>query len=123
VLRDSIEAGRSGADVAALVTAWKDAGKLTDVDVTEGGITAVGLDRLRRNRIADAVAIQRLAATLFPRSYRALDRLGDAQRAGGDTASAIASYRKALEVNPRGTEAERSAATATEKKLSGTARP
>lgn len=123
VLRDSLEAGRSGADVAALVTAWKDAGKLADLDVTEGGITALGDDRLRRNRIADAVAIQRLAATLFPKSYRALDRLGDAQRAGGDTASAIASYRKALELNPRATDAERTAATATEKKISGTPRP
>jgi predicted TPR repeat methyltransferase len=65
------------------------------------------------------VAIQALAATLFPKSYRALDRLGDAQRAGGDTASAIASYRKALELNPKGTDAERAAAAATEKKIAG----
>ena len=120
VMRDSLEAGRSGADVVALVTAWYDGGKLTDLDVSEGAIIGLGDDRLRKKRMADAVAIQMLAAKLFPRSYRALDRLGDAQRAGGDTASAIASYRKALELNPRATDAERAAAAAIEKKISGT---
>ena len=123
VMRDSLDAGRSGADVAALVTAWRDAGKLADLDVAEGAITGLGDDRLRRNRIADAVAIHKLAAALFPKSFRVLDRLGDAQRAGGDTASAIASYKKSLQLNPRATDAERNAATATEKKISGTPRP
>jgi dipeptidyl aminopeptidase/acylaminoacyl peptidase len=123
VMRDSLDAGRSGADVVALVTAWRDAGKLAELDVAEGGIAALGDDRLKRNRIADAVAIHKLAATLFPKSYRAQDRLGDAQRAGGDTASAIASYRKALELNPRASDAERTAAVATEKKISGSPRP
>ena len=119
VMRDSLDAGRSGAEVAALVTAWRDAGKLSDFDVAEGAITTLGEDRLRRKRIADAVAIQTLAAKLFPKSYRALDRLGDAQRAGGDTLSAMASYRKSLELNPRTNDAERAAAAATQKKISG----
>ncbi len=119
VMRDSLDAGRSGAEVEALVTAWRDAGKLADLDVAEGAIVTLGDDRLRRQRIADAVAIQTLAATLFPKSYRAFDRLGDAQRAGGDTASAMASYRKSLELNPRANDAERAAATATQKKISG----
>jgi hypothetical protein len=119
VMRDSLDAGRSGAEVAALVTAWRDAGKLADLDVAEAAIATLGEDRLRRKRIADAVAIQTLAATLFPKSYRALDRLGDAQRAGGDTASAIASYRKSLDLNPKANDAERAAAAATQKKLSG----
>lgn len=120
VMRDSLEAGRSGADVAALVTAWRGGGKLADLDVSEGAIIGLGDDRLRKKRMADAAAIQGLAAKLFPKSFRALDRLGDAQRAGGDTASAIVSYRKALELNPRATDAERAAAAATEKKISGT---
>lgn len=123
VMRDSLDAGRSGAEVAALVSAWRDAGKLAELDVAEGAITSLGDDRLRRKRIADAVAIHMLAATLFPKSYRALDRLGDAQRSGGDTASAMTSYRKSLELNPRATDAERAAATATEKKITGTPRP
>ena len=117
VLRDSLEAGHSGADVAAMATRWRSA--LGDVDVSENGISGLGDDRLQRKRYADAVALHTLATTFFPRSYRAFGRLGDAQRAAGDSAAAIASYRRALEVNPRATDAERAAAAAIEKKISG----
>jgi TolB protein len=118
VMRDSLDAGRSGADVAALVNAWRDGGKLGDFIVAEGAILSLGDDRLRRNRLADAVAIQTLATKLFPASYRALDRLGDAERASGNSAVAVVSFRRALELNPRRTKADSVAATATEKKLS-----
>jgi dipeptidyl aminopeptidase/acylaminoacyl peptidase len=119
VLRDSLEAGRTGAAVAALAIAWRDAGSLAGFDMTEGSIIALGTDRLQKKRNADAVAMQTLATTLYPRSFRAFDRLGDAQRASGDNAAAIASYRKSLELNPRSTEDERNAAAATEKKVAG----
>jgi dipeptidyl aminopeptidase/acylaminoacyl peptidase len=119
-MRDSNEAGRSGAKVSALVAAWRDAGALAGYDVAEGGIGALGDERLRRGAPADAVALHALATTLFPRSHRALARLGDAQRAAGDGAAATASYRRALELNPRGTEADRRAAEAVEQKLRGT---
>src|SRR6185436_12412475 len=109
VLRDSLEAGRSGADVAAMAVAWRDAGRLADVDVNENGISALGDDRLQKRRNADAIALHALATTFFPRSYRALGRLGDAQRASGDTTTAIATYKKALDVNPKSTDAERAA--------------
>ena len=117
VLRDSLEAGHTGSEVAAMVTSWKDAGKLSDVDVTEGPISALGDDRVQKKRFADAVAIHGLATALFPKSFRAQSRLGDAQRASGDSAAAMASYRKALELNPRSTEQERAAAAAVEKKI------
>ena len=117
VLRDSLEAGRSGADVAAMVLSWRDGGKLGDVDLTEGPVSALGDDRLQKKRPADAIAMHVLATTLFPKSYRALARLGDAQRASGDSAAAITSYRKALEINPRSTDAERAAAAAVDKKI------
>ena len=117
VLRDSLEAGRSGADVAAMVLSWREGGKLGDVDLTEGPISALGDDRLQKKRPADAIAMHVLATTLFPKSYRALARLGDAQRASGDSAAAITSYRKALEINPRSTDAERAAAAAVDKKI------
>jgi hypothetical protein len=119
VLRDSLEAGHSGAAVAAMATRWRDAGQLTDVVVTENAISALGDDRLQKKRFADAVALHTLATTFFPRSYRAQDRLGDAQRAAGDSASALASYRRALDLNRRATEADRAAAAATERKISG----
>jgi len=119
MLRDSLDAGHSGADVSSLAIAIRDAGRLGEFDLTESSISAIGDDRLQRKRVADAVAIHRLATTLFPTSFRALDRLGDAQRAGGDSSAAIASYRKALAANPRSTDAERNAAAAIEKKIAG----
>lgn len=119
VLRDSLEAGHSGAAVAAMATRWREAGTLTDVDVTENPISALGDDRLQRKRFADAVALHTLATMLFPRSYRALGRLGDAQRAAGDSAAALATYKKALDANPRATDADRTAAAAIERKISG----
>ena len=119
VLRDSLEAGRTGEDVSAMVSAWRDAGRLTGLDVTEGPISALGDDRVQKKRFADAVAIHTLATTMFPASWRAFGRLGDAQRAAGDSAAALVSYRKALTANPRSTEGERTAAAAIEKKITG----
>lgn len=119
VLRDSLEAGHSGAAVAAMMTRLRDAGQLTGVDITENPISALGDDRLQKRRFADAVALHTLATTFFPRSYRAPGRLGDAQRAAGDSTGALASYRKSLELNPRATEADRAAAAAIERKISG----
>ena len=119
VLRDSLEAGHSGAAVAAMATRWRDAGLLADIDVTENPVSALGDDRVQRKRFADAVALHTLATTFFPRSYRALGRLGDAQRAAGDSTGALATYRRALDVNPRATEADRAAAAAIERKISG----
>jgi uncharacterized Ntn-hydrolase superfamily protein len=119
VLRDSLEAGHSGADVAAMATRWRDAGQLAGVDVAENPISALGDDRLQKKRFADAVALHTLATTFFPRSYRAFGRLGDAQRAAGDSTGALASYRRALDLNPRATDADRAAAAAIEKKISG----
>ena len=119
VLRDSLEAGHSGAVVAAMATRWREAGQLADVDVTENPISTLGDDRLQKKRFADAVALHTLATTFFPRSYRAQGRLGDAQRAAGDSSGALVSYRRALDLNPRATDADRAAAAAIERKISG----
>ncbi len=119
VLRDSLEAGHSGAEVAAMALAWRSAGALADVDVTEGPISALGDDRVQKKRFADGVALHTLAATMFPTSHRALGRLGDAQLAAGDTAAAKSSFKKSLDANPRSTDAERTAAATIEKKLAG----
>ena len=119
VLRDSLEAGHSGAAVAAMATRWRDAGQLQNIDVAENPISALGDDWLRKKRFADAIALHMLATTFYPRSYRAVGRLGDAQRAAGDSAAALVSYRRSLDLNPRTTEADRAAAAAMEKKISG----
>ncbi len=117
ILRDSLEAGHTGREVAAMVVASRDEGKLADVDITEGPISALGDDRLQKKHTDDAIAMHTLAVRLFPKSFRALGRLGDAQRASGDSLGAVVSYRAALAVNPRSTEAERTAAAAVEKKI------
>ncbi|MBC7897737.1 MAG: PD40 domain-containing protein [Cytophagaceae bacterium] len=119
VLRDSLEAGRSGADVVAMATAMRTAGTFATLDVTENSLVGVGNDRLQKKRPADAVALQSFATTLFPQSFRAFEALGDAQQASGDRTAAQASYRKALEVNPRSTDGQRTAAAAVERKLAG----
>jgi uncharacterized Ntn-hydrolase superfamily protein len=119
LLRDSLDAGHSGVAVAALATRMRAAGQLNGIDVSEGSISALGDDRIQRKRLADGVALHMLATSFFPRSYRAMERLGDAQRATGDSASAVGSYRKALDLNPRATDADRAAATAIERKISG----
>jgi dipeptidyl aminopeptidase/acylaminoacyl peptidase len=119
LLRDSLDAGHSGLAVAALANRMRAGGQLNGIDVTEGPISALGDDRIQRRRFADGVALHMLATSFFPRSYRAMGRLGDAQRAAGDSTSALASYRRALDLNPRATEADRAAATALERKISG----
>jgi hypothetical protein len=119
ILRDSIEAGHSGVQVGSMIIAMRDAGGLADVDVSENPINALARDRMDKRRFTDAAGLYHLASTLFPRSWRALDGLGDAQRASGENAAALASWRRALDLNPRSTDAERTAATAIERKISG----
>jgi hypothetical protein len=117
-LRDSLEAGRSAADVAAMLGAWRDAG-LTQYDVAEGQLGGIVDERLSRAQPAGAVALQGAIASLFPSSHRALARLGDVQRAVGDSTAATASYQKALAANPRRTRADSTAADAVQRKLGG----
>ena len=117
VLRDSLEAGRPASEVAALVGAWRQAGRMADYDLGEGALAALADERGQRGRRADAVVLHEVIATLFPASHRALARLGDAQRAAGDTATAIATWRRALAANPRATEEDRRAAESLEKRI------
>jgi dipeptidyl aminopeptidase/acylaminoacyl peptidase len=119
VLRDSLEAGRTGKEVADYAAQTIQAGLLKDVDIAEGPINALGTDRMGKKRYADAEALYVLSTVLFPRSWRAEGLLGDAQAAGGNRTTALASWKKSLDLNPRSTQAERAAAEATEKKISG----
>jgi TolB protein len=113
VLRDSLQAGRTGAEAAAVGRALAAGGS---VAVAEGGLLALGGDWLAWGRTADAAEVFALAAELFPRSFRAQARLGDALRAT-DRARAAAAYRRALELNPRSTDDERAAAAEAERRL------
>ncbi|HEX8454901.1 MAG TPA: hypothetical protein VF647_22680 [Longimicrobium sp.] len=113
-MRDSLQAGRSAAEVAALARRLAAGGNFA---VAEGGVLGLGGDWLAWGKAADAAEIFAAATEIFPRSFRAQTRLGDALRAAGERERAVAAYRRALELNPRGTEDERSAAAEVEKRL------
>jgi hypothetical protein len=92
-------------------------GRIADYNATEGVIVGIVTTAVARRGAADALALAQLATEMFPNSHRAFAALGDAQRAGADTAAAAASWQKALDLNPRATDADRTAATAVERKL------
>ncbi|MEO5579486.1 MAG: hypothetical protein ABIR58_02430 [Gemmatimonadaceae bacterium] len=119
VVRDSLEAGRAGRDISAMVMTWRGVGLSKGYDVTEASLIAVGDAWLARRHFADAVALQGLSTLLFPLSHRAMARLGDAQRAAGDNAAAGVAYEKALALNIRATKEEQSAADSVEQRLKG----
>jgi TolB protein len=113
-MRDSLQAGRAAAEAVALGRRLAAEGR---VAVAEGGLLGLGGDWLAWGKPGDAAEIFALAAELFPRSFRAQARLGDAHRAAGDRQRASAAYRRALELNPRTTDDERAAAAEVEKRL------
>lgn len=117
LMRDSLDAGLTGPQLERLVQTMQETNSLSRYDVTEGSIATLGDDRLARGRAAHAAAIHRAAASLFPRSWRAFDRLGDAERAAGNPSAAATAWTRALELNPRSTEVERTAALAIEQKI------
>jgi dipeptidyl aminopeptidase/acylaminoacyl peptidase len=118
VVNDSLDAGRSGAAVAQMVRVLRASGRLDFYNASEGVVVGLVGSTLARRGAADALPLAQLATDMFASSHRAFAALGDAQRASGDRAAAMASWRKALELNPRRTNADRAAATAVERKLS-----
>ena len=66
----------------------------------EGTMNTLGYELLGQGKVDEAVAVFELNAEAYPESANVFDSLGDGYRAAGDTEAAIASYRKALEVDP-----------------------
>jgi hypothetical protein len=114
VLRDSLQAGRSAVSVAAHARSLREAGRLREMEVAEGPLAALGGEALEAGRAGDAVVLAALVAELFPASWAAERRLGDAHRAAGDDAAAVRHYGRALELNPRATDEDRAGAEALE---------
>jgi hypothetical protein len=115
VLRDSLQAGRSAAEVADHARSLREAGRLREMEVAEGPLAALGAEALEAGRAGDAVVLGGLVAELFPASWAAERRLGDAHRAAGDAAAAVRHYRRALELNPRESDEDRAGAEALER--------
>ena len=71
-----------------------------DVQPPFGLVSDWGDDLLRRKRFDDAIAVYRINTVNFPTSAVAHGQLGDAWLRKGDRASAMASYRRAVELAP-----------------------
>jgi CubicO group peptidase (beta-lactamase class C family) len=73
----------------------------------EEEINSLGYYFLGAQNTRAAVMILKFNAGLFPTSANAFDSLGEAFLDVGDSANAIANYRKSLELNPKNTNAEK----------------
>ena len=67
---------------------------------TELALNRFGYDLLRDERVGDALALFELQAELFPTVPNVHDSLGEAVLAAGDTARAVAAFRRALTLDP-----------------------
>ena len=73
-----------------------------DPAVAETRLNELGYAFLGKKEPAKAIAILQLNTQLYPDSANTWDSLGEATEAAGDTAGAVALYRKALETIARG---------------------
>lgn len=69
-------------------------------ELAEEDLNQWGYRLLERGDKKAAIAVLKLATTLFPKSFNTYDSLGEAYQADGDKPLAIANYRKSLELNP-----------------------
>ena len=76
-------------------------------DFGEGSLAQVGGSLRQQNKVADALKFYMLNLEFAPSSSSAWSQLGGAQLAAGDTATAIASFQKALSLNPNDRQATR----------------
>jgi len=77
----------------------KDAG-VAGYNFDEGELNSLGYQLLHKKRFTEAIRMFQLNAQAYPRSSNVFDSLGEAYAGQGDTALAIASYRKAVQLDP-----------------------
>jgi hypothetical protein len=68
-------------------------------------LNALGYRLLGSQRLDEAVAVFELNVEAYPNAFNTHDSLGEAYIVRGDTAQAIVSYEKSLELNPQNTNA------------------
>jgi tetratricopeptide (TPR) repeat protein len=73
----------------------------------EEELNGLGYALLHKKRVRDAVAIFELNVREYPDAWNPHDSLGDAYAAAGDTAAAVRSYRRSLELNPENENAKK----------------
>ncbi|GAA0734514.1 dienelactone hydrolase [Sphingomonas japonica] len=69
-------------------------------ELSEEDLNIWGYQLLERGDDKAAIAVLKLATTLYPKSFNAFDSLGEAYQSDGNKQLAIANYRKSLDLNP-----------------------
>jgi CubicO group peptidase (beta-lactamase class C family) len=91
---------RSGAADAVTLYRRLEAERAGDYDFREDQLNTLGYALLGEKRVDDAISMFRLNVEAFPSAFNPYDSLGEALLVRGDTAAAIANYRKSVELNP-----------------------
>ncbi|HSC98855.1 MAG TPA: hypothetical protein VLI21_08130, partial [Casimicrobiaceae bacterium] len=71
LVNDSLDAGRSGAVVAAMVRDLRASGRIADYNAAETVVVGLVGTSITRRGAADALALAQLATEMFPNSHRA----------------------------------------------------
>jgi tetratricopeptide (TPR) repeat protein len=102
-------------DVAAAIKQYRDlkASRNREYDFSEGELNALGYQLLQAKKVAEAIEIFKLNVEAYPSAPNPYDSLGEAYLAHGDKELAITNYKKAVELDPKNTNAARVLASLT----------
>jgi CubicO group peptidase (beta-lactamase class C family) len=90
--------------------ARRECARRVELDAVQGEINTLGYYYLRAKRLPEAVVVFECNAGLFAKAWNVYDSLGEAYAASGDRDRALASYRKAIELNPTAASARKALA-------------
>jgi tetratricopeptide (TPR) repeat protein len=71
-----------------------------DPTIREWTLNRLGYNKIRENKFKEAIEIFKINVALYPHKSNPYDSLGEAYWRMKDTANAVASYKKALSINP-----------------------
>ncbi len=92
------ECANQGFDKA--IPIWQEAKKKDpEFLLPEQEVNALGFRLMRSGKLNGAIAVFTLNVAMYPESWNTYDGLAEAQAAAGDKQSAIANYKKSLELN------------------------
>ncbi len=99
ILRDAVRAGDPGL-AARRYGEWR-ADPANAYSSAEIEVNSLGYELLAAGHLDQAIEVFKLNAAAYPKSANVHDSLGEAYRARGDRESAIRSYERALELDPK----------------------
>jgi len=102
-------------DVAAAIKQYRElkASRNTEYDFREPELNALGYQLLQMKKVTEAIEIFKLNVEAYPNAANPYDSLGEAYLAHGDKELAISNYKKAVELDPKNTNAARIVASLT----------